>query len=48
MNKKPFILAFVLVLTINSIYSIEEDEEEIKYYIFFDLSDPYFKYENNS
>ena len=50
MVKNEFLLlAFVLLLIIiSSIYSIEEDEEEIKYYIFFDLSDPYFKYENNS
>ena len=50
MNKKSFILlSFLLFLTINNIYSIEEDEEENKiYYINFDLSDPNFKFEDNS
>ena len=50
MNSKNIILIkFILLLTIiKNIISLEEDgEEEEIYYIFFDLSDPYFKYENN-
>ena len=48
MDKKSFIFLTILLLLliINNIYSIEEGE--IIYYINFDLSDPDFKYENES
>ena len=48
MDKKSFIFLTILLLLliINNIYSIEEGE--IIYYINFDLSDPDFKYENDS
>ena len=51
MDKKLFIiLVTFLLLIINTHYSIEfeEDEENIIYYIKFDLSEPDLKYENES
>ena len=50
MDKKSFIFEtmFLLLIIINNIYSIEEEEEKQIYYINFDLSDPDFKYENES
>ena len=50
--KYSLILAtLLLLLLINNTYSFEEDEDEEenkKYYIYFDLSEPNFKYEENS
>ena len=50
MEKKSFffISLLLLLLNINYIYSIENDEEKTTYYIHFDLSDPGFKYKNES
>ena len=47
MDKSFIFLSMILFLIINNIYSIEDEENPI-YYVNFDLSDPDFKYKNNS
>ena len=50
MDEKLFIILVLFILILNIHYSIEfeEDEENIIYYINFDLSEPDLKYENES
>ena len=48
MDKSFLFLSMIFFLIINNIYSIEDDEINPTYYVYFDLSDPDIKYKNSS